>query len=123
MYPRQNEGRRSAVSAWRGSIPDALANVIIAEVEKRVSLGWRNEMPYVPSVRTFLDERRWQQPYTPPRPQQSQQPEGNGLGGRSCMRIGPECHEVLEGIYRNGWQTFPPCPACESRKVGASWRG
>lgn len=64
-YPQQN-GRIPAIRAWLRLNPNReTARRIIAEVTRRVALGWARELRFVPFPARFLDERMWEEPWTP----------------------------------------------------------
>lgn len=67
-YP-QKQGRVAALRSWQALNPDrALAQVILAAVTDRVARGWARELRFVPWPGKFIDERRWQERWTPPAP-------------------------------------------------------
>lgn len=67
-YP-QKQGRFAAKQAWIRLNPDEpLADRIVAVVRDRVAKGWARELRFVPFPGKFLDERRWQERWTPPAP-------------------------------------------------------
>lgn len=65
VYPR-HEGRQQAQDEWRTSgIDAALEAVILADIAKRVGLGWATEPRFVPYASRYLAERMWQERFTP----------------------------------------------------------
>jgi hypothetical protein len=79
-YP-QKQGRVPALRAWQALDPDQdLAENIIAVVQHRVRLGWASELQFVPWPGRFLEERRWQEPWSPaPKPMKAYRVTGSTL--------------------------------------------
>lgn len=117
LYPRKLEGKLGALRAWHALQPCAeQATFIVEAVRVRIRLGWARYTPvkFLPSLRTFLDERRWTQAYEPPVavvPPLVAAPDGL-LVMRSCQA----CSAVVEGRVVNGLHVYPPC-RCEAGEV------
>jgi hypothetical protein len=57
-YPK-SAGRKAAVKAWARLRLDRLADVILADVKRRLAAGeWRDER-YIPHASTYLNGERW----------------------------------------------------------------
>lgn len=119
LYPRKLEGKLGALRAWHALHPSAeQAAFIVEAVRVRIRLGWARDTPlqFLPSLRTFIAERRWTQAYTPPAGASSTVAAvPNGL---LVMRTCHACGAVQEGQVVNGLQVYQPC-RCEPEKVNA----
>jgi hypothetical protein len=58
-YPRK-EPRSESERAWRKQNLDAIADVIIAAVKRRIAAGDWRERQYTPMASTYLNQRRWE---------------------------------------------------------------
>jgi hypothetical protein len=118
VYPRQ-DARLAAMRAWHAlDPPQELGAFIVAHVRMRVAAGWARETPwkFLPQLRTFLEERRWQERFTPV--QTSAQARTGPADGLLVMRSCPACGDTLEGRVVNGDQVFPPCSKCAPSERG-----
>lgn len=78
VYPRK-ESQRAAEDQWRASkIDQALEAVILADIRKRVGLGWATEPRFVPHAARYLAERMWQEQFTPRLAPKPARPESDG---------------------------------------------
>ncbi len=115
VYPDKTS-RVGALRAWHALQPtEELARFIVEHVKVRVAAGWGRALPGVfqarpPFLARFLDERRWQEHYQPPRLIPG--PARAAVEGQLVMRSCQACGHVLEGRVVNGVDVYPPCPQC-----------
>lgn len=68
VYP-QKQGRIAGIKAWVKLNPgQPEAERIIATVTARLAQGWGAEPRFVPFPAKFIEERRWEEPWTPASP-------------------------------------------------------
>jgi hypothetical protein len=119
IYPRK-DARVAAVRAWHTLAPTRdLAGFILGHVRTRLALGWGDTPArFLPQLRTFIDERRWQERYVPearaPAAATPQLPDGM-LVMRSC----PSCGAEQEGRVVKGEKVFGVCGCAQEGRVEA----
>ena len=60
VYPHKVK-KQDAQKAWKRSKADKVADIIIADVEKRCRTEWKGQdIHYVPHPTTYLNQRRWE---------------------------------------------------------------
>ncbi len=118
VYPDKTN-RVGALRAWHALQPtEELARFVIAHVKVRVAAGWGRELsgvfqPRPPFLARFLDERRWQEQYRPPRLVKPTTTSA-AVEGQLVMRSCRTCGVVVEGHVVNGVEVYAACPRCAS---------
>lgn len=110
IYPRQ-EARVPALRAWHALNPSRdVADFILAHVQMRVKAGWARDVEprFLPLLRTFLEEARWQERYVPSKGRTSTElPEGLTL-----MAPCQTCGDTVEGRVVEGQRVYDECARC-----------
>jgi hypothetical protein len=119
LYPRK-DARVAGMRAWHTLAPTReLAGFILAHVRTRLALGWgATPVRFLPQLRTFLDERRWQERYVPearaPAAASQQLPDG-----MLVMRLCSSCGAEQEGRVVKGEKVFGVCGCAQEGRVEA----
>ena len=73
VYPRK-VAKNNAIKAWNAGKFNKIAEIIIADVRKRVDTEWKGQdLQYIPHPTTYLHQRRWEDE-TPPQTRDSKAP-------------------------------------------------
>ena len=65
LYPHKVK-KSSAISAWKSGKCEGIANVIIADVQRRIDTEWKGQdMHFIPHPTTYLHQRRWEDETAP----------------------------------------------------------
>lgn len=113
LYPRKDV-RVASMRAWYAlNPPRELGELIVAHVRVRLTLGWARDTPprFLPQLRTFLEERRWQERYVAPAGREA----GNASlpDGLLVMQSCPSCGATQEGRMVEGRANYAACACAE----------